>query len=268
MHLADDRPGVTVSIHSTAIVDPGATLGTNVSVGAYSVIDADVEIGDNTSIGHHCVVTGHTRIGCDNRIFHFVSLGEANQDKKYRGEPTRLDIGDRNTIREYCSLNRGTAQDRGVTTVGNDNWVMAYVHVAHDCVVGSNTTLANCTQLAGHVHVGDWATLGGFTGVHQFVKIGAHVMCGVSSVVLMDIPPYVTVGGNPLAAVGINAEGLKRRDFSAEQIANIKRAFKTLYRAGLTFAEAKSQLVDACNSAPELKILSDFLQASTRGIVR
>ena len=268
MHLADDRPGLTVSIHSTAIIDPRAKLGTNVSVGAYTVIDADVEIGDNTHVGHHCVVTGHTRIGRDNRIFHFVSLGEANQDKKYRGEPTRLDIGDRNTIREYCSLNRGTAQDRGVTTVGNDNWIMAYVHVAHDCVVGSNTTLANCTQLGGHVQVGDWATLGGFTGAHQFVKIGAHVMCGVSSVVLMDIPPYVTVGGNPLAAVGINAEGLKRRDFSAEQIANIKRAFKTLYRTGLTFAEAKSQLAEISKSSPELKILADFLQASTRGIVR
>jgi len=257
-----------MAIHPTAIVDPAARIAPGVSVGAYTVIDADVEIGEGTQIGHHCVVTGHTRIGRDNRIFHFVSLGEANQDKKYRGEPTGLAIGDRNTIREYCSLNRGTVQDRGVTTIGNDNWLMAYVHVAHDCVVGDKTTIANCTQLAGHVQVGDWATLGGFTGVHQFVKIGAHVMCGVSSVVLMDIPPYVTAGGNPLAAVGINAEGLKRRDFSAEQIASIKRAYKILYRSGLTLAEARVKLADEVRVAPELAILSDFLAASTRGIVR
>lgn len=257
-----------MSIHPTAIVDPRAKLGANVSVGAYTVIDGDVEVGDGTRIGHHNVITGNTRIGRDNRIFHFVSLGEANQDKKYQGEPTRLTIGDRNTIREFCSLNRGTAQDRGETTIGDDNWMMAYVHVAHDCVVGNKTTIANCTQLAGHVHVGDWATLGGFTGVHQFVKIGAHVMCGVSSVVLMDIPPYVTVAGNPLSAIGINAEGLKRRDFSPDQIAAIKRAYKTLYRSGLTFAEAKKQLSVDAIAAPELKIFADFLEASARGIVR
>ena len=257
-----------MNIHPTAIIDSRAKLGARVSVGAYTVIDGDVEVGEGTTIGHHNVITGHTRIGRDNRIFHFVSLGEANQDKKYQGEPTRLEIGDRNTIREYCSLNRGTVQDRGVTMVGDDNWLMAYVHVAHDCVVGSKTTIANCTQLGGHVHVGDWATLGGFTGVHQFVKIGAHVMCGVSSVVLMDIPPYITVGGSPLAAVGINSEGLNRRDFSAEQIATIKRAYKTLYRSGLTLAEARVRLAAEAVAAPELKILADFLQASTRGIVR
>jgi UDP-N-acetylglucosamine acyltransferase len=257
-----------MSIHPTAIVDPRAKLAPGVSVGAYTVIDAEVEIGEGTSIGHHCVVTGQTKIGRENRIYHFVSLGEANQDKKYKGEPTGLSIGDRNTIREYCSLNRGTVQDRGITTVGNDNWLMAYVHVAHDCVVGDKTTIANCTQLAGHVHVGDWATLGGFTGVHQFVKIGAHVMCGVSSVVLMDIPPFVTCGGNPLSAVGINAEGLKRRDFTPEQIAIIKRAYKTLYRSGLTLAEAKAKLAVETADAPELKLLTDFLAASTRGIVR
>jgi len=257
-----------MNIHPTAIVDARAKLGANVSVGAYTVIDGDVEIGDGTSIGHHNVITGHTSIGRDNRIFHFVSLGEANQDKKYQGEPTRLKIGDRNTIREYCSLNRGTVQDLGVTMIGDDNWLMAYVHVAHDCVVGNKTTIANCTQLAGHVQVGDWATLGGFTGVHQYVKIGAHVMCGVSSVVLMDIPPYITAGGNPLVAVGINSEGLRRRDFSAAQIANIKRAYKTLYRSGLNFAEARQQLATEAASAPELKIFADFLAGSTRGIVR
>ena len=253
-------------IHPTAVVDPRARLGTNVSIGAFTVVDGDVLIGDNTSIGHHCVVTGHTEIGADNRIYHLVSVGEANQDKKYKGEPTRLVIGKRNTIREFCSLNRGTVQDRGVTTIGDDNWLMAYVHVAHDCVVGNNTTIANCTQLAGHVHVGDWATLGGFTGVHQFVRIGAHVMCGVSSVVLMDIPPYVTCGGNPLSAAGINSEGLKRRGYSAEQIGNIKRAYKVLYRNGLNFAEAKAQL--AQEDALEIRVLSDFLAQSTRGIVR
>lgn len=257
-----------MSIHATAIIDPRAKLGAGVTVGAYTVIDGEVEINAGTSIGHHCVITGKTKIGRDNRIFHFVSLGEANQDKKYAGEPTRLEIGDRNTIREYCSFNRGTVQDRGVTTIGSDNWLMAYVHIAHDCIVGDKTTIANCTQLAGHVHVGNWTTLGGFTGVHQFVKIGAHVMCGVSSVVLMDLPPYVTFGGNPLAAVGINAEGLKRRDFSPEQISNIKSAYKTLYRSGLTFADAKARLAEEVNAKPELKLLADFLAGSTRGIVR
>lgn len=257
-----------MNIHPTAIVHAQAKLGADVSVGAYTVIDGDVEIGDGTRIGHHNVITGHTRIGRDNRIYHFVSLGEANQDKKYQGEATRLEIGDRNTIREYCSFNRGSVQDRGVTTIGDDNWLMAYVHIAHDCLVGNQTTIANCTQLAGHVQVGDWATLGGFTGVHQFVKIGAHVMCGVSSVVLMDIPPYITAAGNPLSAVGINAEGLKRRDFSPEQIATLKRAYKTLYRSGLPFADAKQQLATEALTAPELKILADFLAASSRGIVR
>ena len=257
-----------MGIHPTAIIDSRAKLGAGVSVGAYTVIDGEVEIGDGTTIGHHNVITGHTKIGRDNRIFHFVSLGEANQDKKYQGEPTRLAIGDRNTIREYCSFNRGTVLDRGVTTIGDDNWLMAYVHVAHDCVVGNKTTIANCTQLAGHVQVGDWATLGGFTGVHQFVKIGAHVMCGVSSVVLMDLPPYITAGGNPLVTVGINSEGLKRRDFSPAQIATIKRAYKTLYRSGLTFAEARTQLAADAMNAPELKILAEFLEASTRGILR
>jgi len=255
-------------IHPTAIIDPRARLGHNVSVGAYSVIDGDVEIGAGSSVGHHCVITGHARIGMENRIFHFVSLGEANQDKKYNNEPTRLEIGDRNTIREYCSFNRGTIQDNGVTTIGSDNWLMAYVHIAHDCVVGNHTTIANCTQLAGHVQVGDWATLGGFTGVHQFVKIGAHAMCGVSSVVLMDIPPYVTVGGNPLTTAGVNSEGLKRRGYLPEQIANLKRAYKILYRSSMTLAEARGALAIEAVDAPEIRLLTDFLSQSTRGIVR
>lgn len=256
------------SIHPTAIVHADARLADGVTVGPYSVIDAHVEIGANTSVGAHCVLTGHTRIGTENRIFHFCSIGEANQDKKYKGEPTRLDIGDRNTIREYCSINRGTIQDTGVTRIGDDNWIMAYAHIAHDCVVGNRTTIANCTQLAGHVHIGDWATLGGFTGVHQFVKIGAHVMTGVSSVVLQDIPTYVMVGGNPLTAFGINAEGLKRRGFTPEGIAALKRAYKTLYKSGLSFADAKTELQKQGEQAPEVKVLADFLETATRGIVR
>jgi len=257
-----------MSIHPAALIDPRARLAAGVSVGACSVIDGDVEIGAGTSIGHHCVITGHTRIGGDNRIFHFCSIGEANQDKKYQGEPTRLEIGERNTIREYCSINRGTVQDAGVTRVGNDNWIMAYSHIAHDCQVGSNTTIANCTQLAGHVHGGDWATLGGFTGVHQHVRIGAHVMTGVASVVLQDIPTYVMVGGNPLAPYGVNAEGLKRRGFSAEAIAALKRAYKTLYKSGLTFADARQALEQEAKDSTEVRALAQFLATSTRGIVR
>jgi len=194
--------------------------------------------------------------------------GEANQDKKYGGEPTRLVIGDRNVIREYCHLNRGTVQDAGVTTIGSDNWIMAYVHVAHDCVVGDHVTMANTTQLAGHVQIGDWATLGGFTGVHQFVKIGAHVMTGVASVVLQDIPPYVLVGGNPLAAHGINSEGLKRRGFSPDAIAALKRAYRALYKEGHTLAQAKAELERMAGESAEVRALVDFLNASTRGIVR
>lgn len=255
-------------IHPTAIVDPRAKLAADVAVGPYSIVDGDVEVGEGTWIGAHCVVTGHTKIGRENKIFHFCSIGEANQDKKYKGEPTRLEIGDRNTIREYCSLNRGTAQDAGVTRVGNDNWIMAYSHIAHDCQVGSNTTFANHSTLAGHVHVGDWTVLGGFTGVHQFVKIGAHVMTGVASVVLQDIPTYVLVGGNPLAPYGINAEGLKRRGFTPEALTALKRAYKTLYKSGLGLAEARAELEKQARESPEVQALVDFLAGATRGIVR
>ncbi|NJD88316.1 MAG: acyl-ACP--UDP-N-acetylglucosamine O-acyltransferase [Betaproteobacteria bacterium] len=256
------------SIHPTAIVDPRAQLGAGVRVGPYSVIDGDVVVGEGTSIGAHCVVTGHTTIGRDNRIFHFCSIGEANQDKKYRGEPTRLAIGDRNTIREYCSINRGTAQDRGETTVGNDNWIMAYCHIAHDCVVGDHTVFANNATLAGHVWIGDHTVLGGFTGVHQFVRVGAHVMAGVSSVVLQDIPPYVTVAGHPCTPHGINSEGLKRRGFAPEALAALKRAYKTLYKSGLTLADAKAELERQAQAAPEVGAIVEFLATSTRGIVR
>ena len=256
------------AIHPTAIVDPRARLGAGVAVGPYTVIDGDVEVGEGTTIGAHNVITGHTRIGRGNRIFHFCSIGEANQDKKYGGEPTRLEIGDGNTIREYCSLNRGTVQDGGVTRIGSRNWIMAYCHVAHDCRVGDDTVFANNATLAGHVEIGDWTILGGFVGVHQFVKVGAHVMAGISSVVTQDVPPYVTVAGHPCAPRGINAEGLRRRGFSLEAIAALKRAYRTLYKSGLSLAEARAELERQAAETPEVAPLARFLAGSTRGIVR
>ena len=255
-------------IHPTAIIDPRAKLGAGVSVGPYTVIDGDVEIGEGTTIGAHNVITGHTKIGRDNRIFHFCSIGEANQDKKYRGEPTRLEVGERNTIREYCTLNRGTVQDAGVTRVGDDNWIMAYCHVAHDCQVGSHTVFANHATLAGHVHIGDYTILGGFVGVHQFVKVGAHVMAGISSVVTQDVPPYLTIAGNPCVPHGINSEGLKRRGFSPESLAALKRAYRTLYKSGLSLAQAREELERQGAEIPEIASLARFLAASTRGILR
>jgi UDP-N-acetylglucosamine acyltransferase len=258
-----------VNIHPTALVDAGARLGENISIGAYSVIGTDVEIGDGTTVGPHVVIEGPTRIGRDNRIFQFASLGAAPQDKKYGGEPTRLEIGDRNTIREFCTFNRGTAQDAGVTRVGDDNWIMAYVHLAHDCQVGDHTIFANNAQLAGHVHVGDWAILGGFTVVHQFVRIGAHCITGMGTILLQDVPPFVTASGNPAAPHGINSEGLKRRGYSAETIASIKRAYKTLYRSNLKLEEAAAAIAaEAQGDLAPLTVLSDFLSAPGRGIIR
>ncbi|MBS0346350.1 MAG: acyl-ACP--UDP-N-acetylglucosamine O-acyltransferase [Proteobacteria bacterium] len=257
-----------MTIHPTAIVHPGARLAEGVQVGPYSIIGEHVEIGEGTSIGPHVVIEGHTRIGRDNRIFQFCSIGSEPQDKKYANEPTRLEIGDRNTIREFCSFSTGTVQDGGLTRVGNDNWIMAYVHVAHDCMVGNNTIFANNATLAGHVTVGDWAILGGFTGVHQFVRVGAHSFCGVGTVLLQDLPPFVTVSGNPAAPHGINSEGLKRRGYSSEGIMAIKRAYKTLYRNGLTLDEARRQIAEAAAQAPELQEFSDFIAESGRGIVR
>ncbi|MEW5943737.1 MAG: acyl-ACP--UDP-N-acetylglucosamine O-acyltransferase [Pseudomonadota bacterium] len=255
-------------IHPTAIIHSGAKLGPNVSVGAYSIIGEHVEIGANTWIGPHAVIGGHTRIGADNRIFQFVSLGEIPQDKKYGGEPTRLEIGDRNVIREFCTFNCGTVQDGGVTRLGNDNWIMAYVHLAHDCQVGSHTIFANNASIAGHVHVGDYAILGGFSLVHQFCHIGAHSLTALGTVVLKDLPPYVTVAGNPAEAHGINAEGLKRRGFSGDAIAHIRRAYKTLYRSSLTLEEAKEALTQQLGVCPEIAPLLDFLAQSSRGIIR
>ncbi|MCK0512755.1 acyl-ACP--UDP-N-acetylglucosamine O-acyltransferase [Aromatoleum buckelii] len=255
-------------IHPTAIVHPGAVLGANVTVGAYSIIGEHVEIGDNTRIGPHVVIEGRTRIGRDNEIFQFCSIGAAPQDKKYDDEPTRLEIGDRNMIREFCSFNVGTSQDAGVTRVGSNNWVMAYVHVAHDCVVGDHTIFANNATLAGHVHVGDWAILGGFTGVHQFVRVGAHSFCGVGTVLLQDLPPFVTVAGNPAKPHGINSEGLRRRGFSAEGIAAIKRAYRALYRSGLSFDEARTRIAEIAADHSEVAPFGAFLSASPRGVVR
>ena len=255
-------------IHPTAIVEPGARIGANVSIGAYSLIGANVEIGDNTEIGSHVVIKGHTRIGRDNRIFQFCSLGEVPQDKKYAGEDTRLEIGDRNTIREFCTFNLGTVQDAGVTRIGNDNWIMAYVHIAHDCQVANHTTFANNAQLAGHVHVDDWAILGGYTGVHQFCRVGAHVMTAVGTVVLQDVPPYLMAAGNTAQPYGINVEGLKRRGFTAEAITALKRAYRTIYKSGLLLEEAKTKLVEEAKVQPDVQLFVDFLAASKRGIIR
>lgn len=253
-------------IHSTAIVDKSAKLGANVEIGPYSIIGADVEIGDGTVIGPHVVVKGPTTLGKNNRIFQFSSVGEDCQDKKYAGEPTRLVIGDNNIIRECVTIHRGTVQDQGLTQIGDDNLLMAYVHVAHDCMVGDHVILANNTTLAGHVHVGDWAILGGFTGVHQFCHIGAHAFTAVNSVVVQDVPPYVMAQGHNAVPRTINSEGLKRRGFTSEQILNIKRAFKLLYRQGLTVTEAVTQMQEL--NAAELGPLIEFVQQSRRGIIR
>ena len=260
------------AIHPTALVDAGALLDDTVSVGPYAVIGAEVRIGAGTSVGAHCVIDGRTTIGRDNRIFPFAALGAAPQDMKYGGEPTELVIGHRNTIREFCTFNRGTVQDAGATRVGDDNWVMAYVHLAHDVHLGSHTILANNATLAGHVHVGDWAIVGGLSGVHQFVHIGAHVMTGFQSHVAQDVPPYMTVAGHPLAVHGYNAEGLRRRGFSRERIAQVKQMHRLLYRDGLTLDQAR-EAIAALRGAVEggdadVQAMLDFLAASTRGIVR
>lgn len=255
-------------IHPTAIVDSNARLGRNVSIGAYSIIGEHAEIGDDTWVGPHVVISGHTRIGQGNRIFQFSSIGEMPQDKKYAGEPTRLEIGDRNTIREFCTLNCGTSQDAGVTRVGSDNWIMAYVHLAHDCQVGNNTIFANNAQLAGHVHVGDYAILGGFTVVHQFVRIGAHSMTAMGTILLQDLPPYVTAAGNTAKPFGINSEGLKRRGFGNPAVSALKRAYKLVYRSGATLDEARAKISEEAATEPALALLADFLASPGRGIIR
>jgi UDP-N-acetylglucosamine acyltransferase len=259
-------------IHSSAIVSPEAELDATVTVGPYAVIGAGVRIGAGTMVGAHTVIEGPTTIGRDNRIFSHAVLGAAPQDMKYRGEPTRLKIGDRNTIREFCTFNRGTTQDEGVTRIGDDNWIMAYVHIAHDVQVGARTILANNATLAGHVRIGDWVIVGGLTGVHQFCRIGAHAMTGFQSHVSQDVPPFMMAAGHPLSISGFNVEGLRRRGWSKERIALVKQMHRLLYRDGLTLDGAKSGIaalrgtVEAGDA--DVQVLLDFLAASTRGIAR
>jgi UDP-N-acetylglucosamine acyltransferase len=255
-------------IHSTAIVSAKSQIADGVEIGAYSIVGDDVEIGRGTRIGSHVVINGPTVIGEDNHIYQFASIGDDPQDKKYADEPTRLTIGDRNTIREFCTISRGTIQDESLTSVGDDNWIMAYVHIAHDCRVGSNTIMANNTTLAGHVHVGDWVILGGFSGAHQFCRIGAHAFLGMYTGINRDVPAYTMVSGNPGVPRGINSEGLKRRDFDVDQIRNIKNAYRLVYRNGLKLADAIAELEQRTAEQPEIKILLESLRSSGRGIVR
>lgn len=261
-------------IHSTALVDPQAQLDSSVSVGPYSIIGPHVRVGAGTTIGAHCVIEGRTTIGQDNRIFQFNSLGAIPQDKKYAGEPCELIMGDRNTIREFCTFNIGSPGGGGVTRVGNDNWIMAYVHLAHDCQVGSHTIFANNTQLAGHVHVGDWVILGGFTVVHQFVRLGAHSMTAMCTLLFADLPPFVLCQGQPAEARSMNFEGLRRRGFSPERIAAVKGMHKALYREDLTLEQARARiaeltLVDS-EAQPDVQMMLSFLADTSpqRGIVR
>jgi len=259
-------------IHPTALVDAKADLAETVSVGPYTIIGPEVQIGAGTSIGPHCVLQGRTRIGRDNRIFQFNSIGAVPQDMSFGGEPTELEIGDRNTIREFCTINLGTLKEDGVTRVGSDNWIMAYVHIAHDVVLGNHTVLANNATLAGHVHVGDWATIGGLTGVHQFVHVGAHVMVGFQARVSQDVPPFLTVEGNPLSVRAVNLVGLRRRGFTAERIATIKQMHKLLYRSALSLEQAVAEMEglrgQACGADDDVAVMLDFIAGATRGIVR
>jgi UDP-N-acetylglucosamine acyltransferase len=255
-------------IDPRAIVSPQARLAPDVRVGPFSIIGPQVEIGARTVIAPHAVINGPTTIGEDNRIFQFASIGDEPQDKKYQGEPTRLVIGDRNVFRESCTVNRGTTHDKGVTRIGNDNLFMAYSHVAHDCLIGNNTVFANCASLAGHVEIGDWAILGGLTAVHQFARIGAHAFLGGGSILSRDVPPYVMVAGNPAVPHTVNAEGLKRRGFSEEQIRNIRDAYRIVYRSELKLADAVAQLAPRLTEQPELRPFVEFIQASTRSLAR
>lgn len=251
-----------------ALVAPEAQLAPGVSVGAFSIIGPEVQIGPGTVVGPHVVITGNTRIGSHNRFYQFASIGDAPQDLKYKGEPTRLEIGDRNTFRESCTINRGTAHASGVTRIGNDNLFMAYSHVAHDCQVGDRAVFANCASLAGHVEIGDWVILGGLTAVHQFSRVGAHAFLGGGTIVTRDVPPYVMAAGNPAEPHGVNAEGLKRRGFTEEQIRCIREAYRILYRSELKLADALSQLEQLAESHTEIRSFVDFINRSTRSLVR
>jgi len=255
-------------IHPTAIIDPRAQLDSTVSVGPYSVIEGEVRVGANTRIDSHVVIKGPTTIGSDNHVYQFASLGDDPQDKKYAGEPTELRIGDGNTIREYCTINRGTVQDEGVTRIGDRNWIMAYVHVAHDCVIGNETILANNVTIAGHVHIDDFAILGGFTGVHQFCRLGQLSLTSVFTYVTKDVPAFVIVSGRPAEPRGINAEGLRRRNYSSEAMRNIREAYRTVYRLGLKLDEAIAQLEQRLDSQPEVLPMLQSLHGGDRGLIR
>ena len=259
---------VRVSIHPTALISPQAMLAEDVEVGPYSVIGEGVGIGARTRIGPHVVIQGPSQLGTDNVVFQFASVGSAPQDKKYRGEPTRLTIGDRNVIRENVTLNRGTAKDEGVTRIGSDNLFMAFSHVAHDCVVGDQCVLANAATLGGHVQLGDWVIMGGFAGIHQFCKVGAHAFIANNAAVTRDVPPYVMAVGQPATAHSVNAEGLKRRGFTPQQIRNVRNAFRVLYRSGLKLADAARQLESLAKEQPEIQAIVEFLPLSTRSILR
>jgi UDP-N-acetylglucosamine acyltransferase len=261
-------------IHATALVDPKAEIDTTASIGPFSVIGPHVKVGAGTTVGAHCVIEGRTTIGQGNRIFQFVCLGAVSQDLKYAGEPCELVIGDRNTIREFSTYHIGTVQDKGITRLGNDNWMMAYTHLAHDCQVGNNTIFANNAQIAGHVHVGDFAILGAYTNVHQYVKIGAHAMTGMGTTLLAEVPPFAMVSGNPAAARSMNYEGLRRRGFSAERISAVKAMYKAIYRDGLTLEQACERIAalkqDTPEAAPDVAMMVAFLESVSpqRGIVR
>lgn len=255
-------------IDAHAIVSPQAELAADVTVGPFSVIGPEVRIGPGTIVGPHVVITGRTTIGAHNHIYQFASLGDAPQDKKYAGEPTRLEIGDRNVFRESSTMNRGTIHDQGVTRIGHDNLFMAYSHVAHDCVVGSNTVFANCASLAGHVEIGDWVILGGLSAVHQHCKVGAHAFLAGGAIVTRDVPPYVMVAGNPSGPHAVNSEGLKRRGFTEEQVRSVREAYRLVYRSDLKLSEALERLEPSAAQQPELRLFVDFIRSSTRSIIR
>lgn len=255
-------------IHPSALIDPKAKIGANVSIGAFTIVGADVEIGDDCEIGPHVVIEGPTRIGPRNQIFQFSSIGAAPQDKKFKGERATLEIGADNTIREFVTLNRGTADGGGFTRIGDRNWIMAYVHMAHDCIVGNDCIFANASSLAGHVRVDDFVILGGFSLVHQFCQIGAHAFTAMGSVINRDVPPYTVVAGSYAEPKGINSEGLKRRGFSSESIMSIKRAYRTLYLSGMPLAEARAEIAKAAEATDELRILSEFIDRSERSLIR
>jgi UDP-N-acetylglucosamine acyltransferase len=257
-----------MSIDPRAVVDPSAKLADDVTIGPFTVIGPHVEIDAGSKIGPHVVINGPTRIGRDNRIFQFASIGEEPQDKKYHGEASLLEIGDRNTIREFSTINRGTEDGGGITRLGNDNWIMAYIHIAHDCLIGNNITMANGASLAGHVTIDDYAILGGFTLVHQFCAIGQNAFCGMGSAISKDIPPYIMVSGNPAQPYGLNIEGLKRRGFDSDVVRSLKEAYKVIYRSGLTIDDAKTRLRELAETTPEIEALITFLEQSSRGILR